>query len=221
MTPSAPIIPVLPYLAVAVLSLSLAVSLNAALSTATALRGELIFPSALDDVLTHLMIYGFVLPIALALSIRNLPLFMRLAFPPNQALFPILISYVAGIALRLSRLFRTPVRIRFRSHLSAGRAGRNSGKRSAPRVHLAARRLASPQDNRGLPVGLLPRRTILRRADRRARTIQTTASSAISNGSSSPRTRGSRLPVSLRSSTGSPGSWVTLLCSTLTSSGTR
>jgi uncharacterized protein involved in response to NO len=104
MMPSAPIIPVLPYLAVAVISLSLAILLNAALSTATALRGEVIFPSALDDALTHLMIYGFVLPIALALSVRNLPLFMRLAFPPNQVLFPILISYVAGMALRLAML---------------------------------------------------------------------------------------------------------------------
>ena len=91
----------LPYLVVAILSLSLAVVLNAALSTATALHGGVIFPSDLDDALICLMIYGFIISIALALSVHNLLLFMRLAFPPRHALFPILASYVAGMALGL------------------------------------------------------------------------------------------------------------------------
>jgi uncharacterized protein involved in response to NO len=102
LTPSAPILPVRPYLATALVSLGAATILNAVLSMRTALLGGFIFPSDLDNALNHLMIYGFILPIALALSIRNLPLFMRLAFPPNRALFPILISYVAGMLFRLT-----------------------------------------------------------------------------------------------------------------------
>ncbi len=108
LTPSAPIIPVRPYLATALVSLILAALLNAALTVATTLLGGDLFPSALDDALTHLLIYGFILPIAFALSIRNLPLFMRLAFPPNRELFPILVSYVAGMLLRLTAQLEQP-----------------------------------------------------------------------------------------------------------------
>jgi hypothetical protein len=82
--------------------------LNAILSITTALRNEFLFPSNLDDALIHLMIDGFVLPIALALSIRNLPLFMRLAFSPSRELFPILVSYVASVLLRLFALLEQP-----------------------------------------------------------------------------------------------------------------
>ncbi len=101
LTPSAPIIPVRPYLALAFSSLGAAALLNAALSIHTALLNRFIFPSDFDDALNHLMIYGFILPIALALSIRNLPLFMRLASPPKRELWPIFIFYVAGFGLRL------------------------------------------------------------------------------------------------------------------------
>jgi len=102
LTPSAPIVPVRPYLATAFASLAVATLLDATLSAATALHGEFLFPSGLDDALTHLTIYGFILPVALALSVRNLPLFMRLAFPPNRELLPILIFYVLGLVLRLA-----------------------------------------------------------------------------------------------------------------------
>ena len=102
LTPSAPIIPVRPYLVTAFVCLGAATTLNAALSIHTALLNEFIFPAGLDDALNHLMIYGFILPIALVLSVRNLPLFMRLAFPPNRVLLPILLSYVAGLLLRLA-----------------------------------------------------------------------------------------------------------------------
>ena len=102
LTPSAPILPVRLYLLTAFFCLGAATLLNAALSIHTALLNRFIFPTELDDALNHLMIYGFILPIALALSIRNLPLFMRLAFPPNRVLGPILVVYVAGMLLRLT-----------------------------------------------------------------------------------------------------------------------
>ena len=102
LTPSAPIIPVLPYLITSFVCLGAATLLNATLSIHTALLDRFIFSADLDDALNHLMIYGFILPIALALSVRNLPLFMRLAFPPNRALLPILVPYVAGVVWRLT-----------------------------------------------------------------------------------------------------------------------
>lgn len=101
-SPDAPILPVRPYLATAFVSFIAAILLNAALSLSTARRGNYLFPSGLNDVLIELLIAGFILPLALALSIRNLPLFMRLAFPPQRELLPILISYVIGLALRLT-----------------------------------------------------------------------------------------------------------------------
>ena len=102
LAPNAPILPVRPYLATAFISFALAIILNAALAIDTALRGSYVYLSAWDDALTHLMIMGFMIPVALALSIRNLPLFLRLAFPPKRELAPILASYVAGLSLRLT-----------------------------------------------------------------------------------------------------------------------
>ncbi len=101
-SPDAPVVPVRPYLATAFVSFIAAILLNAALSLSTALRGNYLFPSDLNDVLIDLLIAGFILPLALALSIRNLPLFMRLAFPPQRELLPILISYVIGLVLHLA-----------------------------------------------------------------------------------------------------------------------
>jgi uncharacterized protein involved in response to NO len=99
--PDAPITPVLPYLATAFINLIAAVLLNAALASATALRGSYLYPSAWNNTLTHLFIMGFIIPVALSLSIRNLPLFMRLTFPPRRELAPIWVSYVIGLILRL------------------------------------------------------------------------------------------------------------------------
>ncbi|MBI4788706.1 MAG: hypothetical protein HY782_16865, partial [Chloroflexi bacterium] len=102
LAPDAPILPVRLYLATALASFALATILNAALAIDTALRGSCLYLAVWNDALTHLMIMGFIIPIALALSIRKLPLFVRLAFPPSRRLTPILASYVAGLVLRLT-----------------------------------------------------------------------------------------------------------------------
>lgn len=101
LSPDAPIKPVRPYLALALSSLVAATLFNAALSVNSALSASAIFPSSFDDALTHLMIYGFVIPLAIALAIRNLPLFMRLASPPKRSLFPLFLVYVVGLTLRV------------------------------------------------------------------------------------------------------------------------
>ncbi len=100
LSPDAPILPVRFYLATAAVSFCLAILMNAWLALDTALRGAFLYPANWDDALTHLMIMGFIVPIALALSVRNLPLFMRLAFPPKRLLTPLLASYVIGLILR-------------------------------------------------------------------------------------------------------------------------
>lgn len=101
LSPDAPIKPVRPFLALAMMSLVSATILNAILSSYSALSGSGIFPSSLNDVLTHLMLYGFVMPIAITLSIRNLPLFMRLATPPKRSLIPLFVIYVIGLLFRV------------------------------------------------------------------------------------------------------------------------
>ncbi len=97
--PDSPIMRVRPLLATSFLSLCLAATLNAYLALDAAWRGTFLYSGGWNDVLTHLMIVGFILPMAFALSLRNLPLYMRLAFPPRRELGPILGSYVTGLAL--------------------------------------------------------------------------------------------------------------------------
>ncbi len=100
----APIVPVRPYLALALVSLSLATILNTALSIYAAISNSFIFPSTWNDLLVHLMVFGFIIPIAMSLSVRNLPLFMRLAMPPRGELTPLFLAYVTGLILHLSAL---------------------------------------------------------------------------------------------------------------------
>lgn len=66
LAPDAPITPVLPYLVTAFVSLTAAVLLNSALAIATALRGGYLYPFAWDDALAHLLIMGFIIPVALS-----------------------------------------------------------------------------------------------------------------------------------------------------------
>ncbi len=100
--PDSPIVQVRPFLVTSIISLCVATIVNAFLALDAAWRGVFLYAAGWDDALTHLMIMGFILPMAFALSLRNLPLFMRLAFPPRREIRPILGSYVAGLALVLT-----------------------------------------------------------------------------------------------------------------------
>lgn len=106
--PDAPIRPVLPFLGIAGVSLVLAVSANAVLSVTTALSSSYLFPSSWDDELTHLSIYGFIIPLAFAMAVRNLPLFMRLATPPKKELMPLSLAFVIGLVLLLCSKLELP-----------------------------------------------------------------------------------------------------------------
>lgn len=102
LAPDAPIIPVRHYLALGLGSFMAASLLNALLAAFTAIQGSFLYPFVWDQALIHIMIMGFVIPIALALSIRSLPLFMRLGFPPRDQLTPLLGIYVGGLVLQVS-----------------------------------------------------------------------------------------------------------------------
>jgi uncharacterized protein involved in response to NO len=100
----APIVPVRPYLITALVSLSLATILNTILGIYGAISSSFIFPSTWNDLLVHLMIFGFIIPIVISLSVRNLPLFMRLAMPPRGELMPLFLIFVTGLILQLTAL---------------------------------------------------------------------------------------------------------------------
>ncbi len=72
--PDAPILPVRGWLLLAFLSFALCTLLNLLLAIEVfRIRGYL-YLSSWDDVLTHLLLMGFILPVAIYLSVRNLPL---------------------------------------------------------------------------------------------------------------------------------------------------
>lgn len=104
----APMRSVVPLLAIASISFAIASILNALLSVNAALSDNPLFPSSLDNVLTHLLIYGFLIPLAFAMAARTLPLFLRLAAPPKQELLPLSIFYVTGLALDLMSRIEQP-----------------------------------------------------------------------------------------------------------------
>jgi hypothetical protein len=54
------------------------------------------------------LIAGFIVPIAMAMSVRTLSLFMQLASLPKRALLPIWIPYVSGSRLRLAEQLERP-----------------------------------------------------------------------------------------------------------------
>lgn len=96
-TRTAPIVPVRPYLVLALTSFVMATLLNAAL----ALASPTLFPFALNRMLTNMMIYGFIIPMTIVFAVRNLPLFMRLAAPSQRNLWLIGVPYISGLVLRI------------------------------------------------------------------------------------------------------------------------
>jgi hypothetical protein len=146
LTAGAPILPVRPYLATAFAGLGIAVLFNAALSIFVALSGGYLFPFNLNNVIVQLMIYGFVLPIAITFSIRNLPLFMRLAFPPDRGLPLLLASYATGLALRLAAELEQAFQLHLRLAPQMMGAGGRSCWETSPRS-FASRRSSLPMSS--------------------------------------------------------------------------
>jgi uncharacterized protein involved in response to NO len=58
--------------------------------------------------LVHLGLLGFLVPIALAISARTFPLYLRVQVPKAPALYGVLAALVVGLVLRLGALFAPP-----------------------------------------------------------------------------------------------------------------
>ncbi|HEY6041057.1 MAG TPA: NnrS family protein, partial [Anaerolineae bacterium] len=95
------IYPLIPFVLIAVGSLFLSYTGNALGTLAAVLAARNTLAPAWDDVIIHLMLYGLAVPMAVVFSIRNLPLFLRLAPPPRALLRPLAAAYVLGLVLRV------------------------------------------------------------------------------------------------------------------------
>lgn len=96
--------PVFPFLAMAYVAFWLAGTTNAGLTLVAGWQGSAFFPQAWDEALTHAMLSGFLVPVAMAVSVRTLPLFLTLAPAPREALVPIAGVYLVGLILRITGL---------------------------------------------------------------------------------------------------------------------
>jgi len=75
------LLPVLPYLATGFAALWLALAVNAVLTLQAAFDGSPVIPSVGDEVVVHLGLVGFLLPVSVAVSVRSFPLFLWLKVP--------------------------------------------------------------------------------------------------------------------------------------------
>ncbi len=98
----APAYPVLPFVAIAAASFALAFILNAVATLDAFVRQTPYLNPLWDLSIIALMLYGVAIPIAMVFSVRNLPLFLRLAMPPRAELRVMAGVYAAGLALRVA-----------------------------------------------------------------------------------------------------------------------
>lgn len=96
--------PVFPFILVAIGSLGLAFLLNLVACVSAAVGSRAALDVSFDALIIYLMLYGLAVPIAMVFSIRNLPLFMRLAAPPRMELRMLAYAYAVSLGLRASPL---------------------------------------------------------------------------------------------------------------------
>jgi len=89
-----------PLLICVVVSLGLAPLVNL-VATIQAVGNGGIVPAVIDDASVTLGLFGFLTPMALAMSARALPLYAGLQAIPRRILWPIAFAYSAGLALAL------------------------------------------------------------------------------------------------------------------------
>lgn len=97
----APAYPVLPFIYIAATSFALALLLNALGVWNAVLDGHAALAARYDQTVIQLLLYGVGVPMAVVFSIRNLPLFLRLAMPPRNSLRTLALVYEIALALRL------------------------------------------------------------------------------------------------------------------------
>ncbi len=91
----------LPYALAGLLSLWLALALNAVEGIRMLLAGQALFSGPMDATITQLGVFGFLVPIALGMAARVLPLYVGLRPLPARVLWLVFSGYVAGLLLSL------------------------------------------------------------------------------------------------------------------------
>lgn len=98
----APVYPVLPLLRLAAASTGAAFLFNSVGTLLAVYRGDTTIAPEWDSLVIQLMLYGLAIPMAFAFSVRNLPLFLRLAMPPREPVRYLGFAYAIGLVLRLA-----------------------------------------------------------------------------------------------------------------------
>jgi uncharacterized protein involved in response to NO len=91
----------LPFALVGMLCCWLALALNAVAGVQLFLTGQALLPGTEDTTIVQLGLFGFLVPLALGMAARVLPLYLGLRPLAAWALWPIFSGYVAGLALSL------------------------------------------------------------------------------------------------------------------------
>ena len=86
------------YAGAGLVAFALALGLNAA-ATAPLVGGSTFVPFALDEALVHLQLWGFVVPVTLAVGLKIFTRFLLLRPPAAGAFVPLLGAYLAGVGL--------------------------------------------------------------------------------------------------------------------------
>ena len=96
------LVAVLPFFLVSVGSLWLALALNVWAVTAAAWQTTALPPPPLQYAVVHVALYGFLLPVAVAMSARTFPLYLRTRLPRHGVLQAGLALLLIGAGLRLA-----------------------------------------------------------------------------------------------------------------------
>ncbi|HZQ05359.1 MAG TPA: NnrS family protein [Anaerolineae bacterium] len=97
LTPEAPAYAVEPFARIAFLSLTLAFILNALGVGSAVMQNQTTLAAPYETPVITLMLYGLALPMAIVFSVRNLPLFMRLALPRREVVRQLTLPYALGL----------------------------------------------------------------------------------------------------------------------------
>ncbi len=95
----------LPYTLVGLLCFWLALALNAVEGIRVLQAGRALLPGRADALVVQLGLFGFLIPFALGMAVRVLPLYLGLRPLPARILWPIFFCYVGGLALGLLALW--------------------------------------------------------------------------------------------------------------------
>jgi uncharacterized protein involved in response to NO len=95
----------LPYMFVGLFCFWLALALNAVEGIRLLLTGRTLLSGTIDMMIVQLGLFGFLVPVALGMAARVLPLYLGLRPLSARVLLPVFSSYVAGLVLSLLALW--------------------------------------------------------------------------------------------------------------------